>query len=302
MRKHWSILPLLAALATGACDGGTGGDGAARLSIRLTDAPADLAQAWVRIDRIYLQGEGRVDVLDARTEWVDLLTLSGGRTAELVNGAAVPAGSYSELRFVVCEAYLVTREGKTYATSGASLPAGVSATGQLHIPSGCSSGVKVKFPGGDRVELEEGATLLTVDFDVSRSFGHQAGSSGRWVMHPVLHATEVGFAGGIAGTVSVAEGVSFPACGGGPTGVTVFVPRAIAGGDTLTSTVQADGRYRTTVPPGSWTVSHAPALGFENGDSLLVSATPSAASVAVASGATATADYTVTAATCKAKG
>jgi hypothetical protein len=299
MRKHWSILPLLAALAAGACDEAAGGDGAARLSIRLTDAPADLAEAWVRIDRIYLQGEGRFDVLDARTGWVDLLTLSGGRTAELVDGAVVPAGRYSELRFVVCEAYLVTREGKTYATSGASLPSGVTAQGQLIVPSGCASGVKVKFPGGDAVELEEGATILTVDFDVSQSFGHQAGASGRWVMHPVMHATEVGFSGGIAGTVSTAAGVVFPACGGGETDVTVFVPRATAGGSTFTSAVGEDGRYRTTVAAGTWAISHAPALGFENGDSLMVAATPSAASVTVAAGTTATADYSVTEVTCK---
>ncbi|HEY0038786.1 MAG TPA: DUF4382 domain-containing protein, partial [Longimicrobium sp.] len=72
------ILPLLAALALVACDGGTGSD-QARLSIRLTDAPGDLAQAWVKIDRIYLQGSaadstgGRTDVLTAPTGWVDLL-------------------------------------------------------------------------------------------------------------------------------------------------------------------------------------------------------------------------------------
>lgn len=300
MNNHWSILGVLGALALGACDG-TGSDGAARLSIRLTDAPADLAEAWVRIDGIYLQGNERVQLLESRTEWVDLLTLSGGRTAELVNESMVPAGRYSELRFVVCEAYLVTREGKTYATSGAELPSGVEATGQLHVPSGCASGVKVKFPGEEGVELEEGATILTVDFDVSQSFGHQAGNSGRWIMRPVLHATEVGFAGGIAGTVSTAEGVSFPSCGGGSVAVTSFVPRATAGGDTLTSAVQADGRYRTTVAPGTYAISYAPALSFENGDSLMVSATPSAPSVTVGSGATATADYTITAATCKAK-
>lgn len=297
-KRNLALLPLLAMLV--ACGDGIGADGAARLSIRLTDAPADLSEAWVRIDRIYLQGEGRTDVLEERTEWVDLLTLSGGRTAELVNGVAVPAGRYSELRFVVCEAYLVTRDGKTYATPDAELPAGVTATGQLHVPSGCASGVKVKFPNGEAVELDEGATILTVDFDVSQSFGHQAGNSGRWIMRPVLHATDVSFAGGIAGTVATAEGVALPACGGGPVEVTAFVPRAIAGADTLTSGVQADGRYRTTVAPGTWAIGYAAALGYENGDSLMVTATPSAASVTVASGATATADYTITAAACKA--
>ena len=302
-------LPLLAALAMGACDGGTGGSGDARVSIRLTDAPGDLKEAWVRVDRIYLKGgpadsargRGGVDLLTTRTDWVNLLTLSGGRTAELVNGAVVPAGRYSELRFVVCEAYVVEKDGDVYATSQAQLPAGVTADGQLQVPSGCSSGIKVKFPNDQPVELESDATILTVDFDVSQSFGHQAGNSGRWVMHPVVHATAVGFAGGIAGTVAVAQGVTLPACGGSPVAVTAFVPQAVAGTSTFTSAVGTDGRYRITVAPGTYTMGYAPALSFANGDSLMVTAAPSAASATVASGGTATVDYSITAATCKAK-
>ena len=88
-------LPLAAALAMAACggDGATGGNGTSRVSIRLTDAPGDLAEAWVKVDRIYLNGgadstgNGRTDLLTTPTGWVDLLTLSGGRTSELVTGA-----------------------------------------------------------------------------------------------------------------------------------------------------------------------------------------------------------------------
>jgi hypothetical protein len=299
-------LPLLA-LAMAACDGGTGGNGDARLSIRLTDAPGDLAEAWVKIDHIYLKGDadsangGRTDLLNAATDWVDLLTLSGGRTAELVNGAVVPAGRYQELRFVVCDAYIVTKDGGVYASRNATLPSGVRADGELHMPSACSSGFKVKFPADSSVNLASESSIVTVDFDVSQSFGHQAGKSGRWIMHPVLHATSVGFAGGIAGTVSVAQGVTLPTCGGAPVAVTAFVPQAAAGTTTYTSAVATDGRYRTTVPGGTYTIGYAPALSFANGDSLMVTATPSAASLTVASGATATADYSITAASCKAK-
>lgn len=312
IKKHGrQVLPLLAALAMGACgDGGgaTAGDGGARVSIRLTDAPGDLREAWVRVDRIYLKGGpadsaggGSVELLPARTGWVNLLTLSGGRTAELVNGAVVPAGSYTELRFVVCEAYVVTDGGDVYATRDAVLPAGVAADGTLQVPSGCSSGMKVKFPRDARVELANESTILTVDFDVSQSFGHQAGNSGRWVMHPVVHATAVGFSGGIAGTVSVAQGLALPACGGAAVAVTAFVPQATAGTETFGSIVGTDGRYRITVAPGTYTMGYAPALSFANGDSLLVTAAPSAASATVAAGGTATVDYAVTAATCKAK-
>lgn len=308
-KKHGRLaLPLLAALAMAACDGGTGGNGDARVSIRLTDAPGDLKEARVRIDRIYLKGGpadsahgGSVDLLTTRTDWVDLLTLSGGRTAELVNGAVVPAGRYTELRMVVCEAYVVEKDGDVYATRNATLPAGVTADGELHIPSGCSSGFKIKFQGDEAVELESESTMMTVDFDVSQSFGHQAGNSGRWIMHPVLHATAVGFAGGIGGTVAVAQGVTLPTCGGAAVAVTAFVPQATAGTTTYTSAVGTDGRYRITVPAGTYTMGYAPALSFANGDSLMVTAAPSVPSATVASGGTATVDYSITAATCKVK-
>jgi hypothetical protein len=306
--KHGTrALFLFAALALAACDGGTAGSGTSRVSIRLTDAPGDLAQAWVRIDDIYLKGAvdsaggGRTDLLSARTEWVDLLTLSGGRTSELVNGAVVPAGRYSELRFVVCEAYVVTHEGDVYATRDAVLPTGVTADGTLHMPSACSSGIKVKFPADSSLNLASESSIMTVDFDVSQSFGHLAGTSGRWVMHPVLHATSVGFAGGIGGTVAVAAGVTLPTCGGAAVAPAAFVPRATAGTTTYTSSVGTDGRYRITVPAGTYTMGYAPALSFANGDSLLVTATPSAATAAVASGGGATVDYSITAATCKAR-
>lgn len=309
MKKHGRLaLPLLGALAMAACDGGTGGSGDARVSIRLTDAPGDLKEAWVRIDRISLKGGpadtaggGGVDLLTTRTDWVNLLTLSGGRTAELVNGAVVPAGTYNELRLVVCEAYIVEKDGDVYATRDAALPAGVTAGGTLQIPSGCSSGFKVKFNTDQPVELASESTIMTVDFDVSQSFGHQAGNSGRWIMHPVLHATALGFAGGIGGTVSVAQGVALPTCGGAPVAVTAFVPQATAGSTTHTSAVATDGRYRITVPAGTYNMEYAPALSFANGDSLMVQATPSVASATVASGGTATVDYSITTATCKVK-
>jgi hypothetical protein len=120
-------------------------------------------------------------------------------------------------------------------------------------------------------------------------------------MHPVLHATTVGFSGSIAGTVAVGQGVTLPTCGGSPVAVTAFVPQATAGTTTYTSAVGTDGRYRITVAPGTYTMAYAPALSFANGDSLKVTATPTPASVTVAAGATATSDYSITAATCKVK-
>jgi hypothetical protein len=301
-------LPALAVMAMAACDGGGGtGSGTPRLSIRLTDAPGDLREAWVKVDKVYLQGttpadstSGRVTLMETATGWVNLITLSGGNFASLVNGVAVPAGSYSQLRLVVCDAYVVARDGTVYATSGATLPAGVTATGTLQAPSACQSGFKVKLPGG-ALTLENQSTILSVDFDVSQSFGHQAGNSGKWVLHPVMTATAVGFSGTINGTVALATGVTLPTCGGAAVDLTRFVPRAVAALDSVSGTVSTSGQYAMAVAPNSYTMTYAPALSFTNGDSLSFTATATPATVTVASGGTQTANYSITAATCKVK-
>lgn len=307
MKRSILLLPL-AALALAACgDSGTSGNGPALVSIRLHDAPGDLKEAWVKVDQIYLQGtssadstSGKVVLLDTQTGWLNLTQLTGGNFATLVNGAQVPAGTYSQLRFKVCEAYVVTQTGDVYATSGAALPAGVTADGSLQVPSGCSSGLKVKLPNGG-VTLESGASVMAVDFDVSQSFGHLAGQSGKWVMHPVMTATSLSFSASIGGTVSLAAGVTLPACGGGAVAITQFVPRAVAGVDSISGVVQPAGTYAMTVAPNTWTMTYAPAYSFTNGDSLMVAAAPSLPTATVASGGSATVNYSITSATCKLK-
>jgi hypothetical protein len=54
-----------------------------------------------------------------------------------------------------------------------------------------------------------------VDFDVSESFGHQAGNSGAWVMHPVIRATSVTTERPVSVTLALGDGVTLP------TGVTL---------------------------------------------------------------------------------
>jgi len=198
-----------------ACSDSSGPEGTGHVSILLKDAPGDVLEAVVTIDQIYLVGgesdstseaadstaedsdsteteEGeRENLLDAPVT-VDLLTLAD-QWMTVVGDAEVPAGKYSQLRFVVSGAYLkVAGESgdKIYATSAdyAGLPAGAVVDGSLQTPSFSHSGLKVKFPGGVTVEEE---TSLLVDFDVAESFGHPAGQGDKWVMHPVLKGSVV---------------------------------------------------------------------------------------------------------------
>jgi hypothetical protein len=188
---------LLVVFAAIACDSPTG-LGSGRLNLLLTDAPGDVLKAVVTIDRIYLQPSedsdvGRVVLLEDDVT-TDLLTLADSLHA-LIEGASIPEGSYSQLRFVISGAYLeVEGAGATneiYATSPtyAGLPAGAAVTGHLQMPSIAQTGIKVNLPG-DAVSIgDDDVVTLVVDFDVSQSFGKAAGASGKWVMTPVLHGS-----------------------------------------------------------------------------------------------------------------
>lgn len=187
-------LPALGAtlLLIAACgsDGPTGAAPGARLSVYLKDAPGDVVRAVVTIDQIYLQGgdSGRL-VLRDEDYTVDLLTLADS-VAGLVDGTAVPAGSYAGLHLVVSGGYLEVEEadGTTaiYASSTSydGLPIGAVVAGTLTMPSFAQSGLKVQFSGD--LAVGEGEQHLLVDFDVEQSFGRPAGQSGTWVMTPVI--------------------------------------------------------------------------------------------------------------------
>lgn len=302
MRRTTKFLPILAAgLVLGACgdDLGSGPD-TGRLTIQLTDAPGDLASAWIKIDQFVLVGdEGNITIEPEEGDYIDLLTLAGGQVMEIVDNAAVDAGVYQELRLVLDEAYVELDDGRIFATAGADLPAGVEADGVLKCPSCSQSGYKVKFADGG-FEIDENSVVL-IDFDVAQSFGHEAGQSGMWIMHPVLRATaETVQLGLIKGNVTLATGLVLPAtCGTVAGSLAQFKPFAVLNNDTITGTVDAAGAMRITgLMPGTYTVGAYPDITFTNGDSLTFAFTPSAATAVVAAGDSATINYQLTTATC----
>jgi hypothetical protein len=197
-------------LATSACGDSPMATQNGRLTLLLTDAPGDFKKAVVTVSEIYLQGAGGRVVLLDQPVTTDLLTLANS-TAELVKDATVPAGSYQELRFVVTGGYIEVDNGggasSIYASAPnyAGLPAGAQVTGELQMPSFAQSGIKVKLPGDGGVTLGSEQKVVLVDFDVSRSFGRAAGNSGRWVMSPVLEATEFSASGSAVARVRLAS-------------------------------------------------------------------------------------------------
>jgi len=191
--------PLVAVAMLGgavACDNNNDPGESTQVRVLLTDAPGDVQAAVVTISEVYLQGggEGRVTLRDDEFT-TDLLTLAD-ETEILVDGEDVPNGTYGQLRFVITGAYIQVDDGgetsSIYATSDgyAGLPAGATVDGVLQTPSFDESGLKVNLPQ-EELTLNGGSTTWLVDFDVSQSFGQEAGGSGQWVMHPVITGTEV---------------------------------------------------------------------------------------------------------------
>ena len=199
-RNKATILALTALLAAVACDSDGTGPVTSHVQVLLTDAPSEqLDSALVWISRVYLQGGsglepdtlesdttsagGRVDLFHdaAHPLELDLLKLRDGVTADLTGLVEVDVGLYQGLRFVVDSARVYLAEGLSFEDG--------SAFGTLEVPSGHTSGIKVKLD--DIVHAEEGdTTSITVDFDVDQNFviqqNPQTGAVRQILFTPVL--------------------------------------------------------------------------------------------------------------------
>jgi hypothetical protein len=153
--------------------GGTGS-----LSVGLVDLPTDAKNVWVTLRDLNVRkcdGAGWTN-LPLQEGTFDLLTLRDGLVGALADKAELPSGRYCELRLVVdSPARLVLTTGEEY---------------DLKVPSGSSSGVKVK---GEFLIVPGLDTKVIVDFDADASI-HEAGS-GHFQMKPVLRVERVDYEG-----------------------------------------------------------------------------------------------------------
>ena len=270
-----TLIALAAVLALGACDSGDP-DGPGSMSILLTDAPGDVAQAVVTIERIEIVGGSGGPLVLMDTPSTEDLTELTNEFVRLVDGYVLPQGNYSQLRIVVSEACIgVEADGgpnEVYASSGAfAAECDGTLTGDLQMPSLSQTGIKVIFQGAISVGSDQ--TIILIDFDVEESFGKLAGGSGQWVMDPTIHGVEITFSGNVNVTVELATGVTLP----DPLTFEDFT--ASLSGEDLP--LEADGTasflyvvpkdYQLTlIPPTDWTITTTPtlpvALTLESGE------------------------------------
>jgi len=260
---------MLAAMLGGCSDSPTEGNptGQPRVTVRLTDAAGDIKAAVVTISEVNLQGANGKVVLSDDAVTTDLIDLANS-TAVLVDAAPVPAGTYTEMRFVISGGYIEVEnaDGSTsiYASSPnyAGLPPGAVVTGDLQMPSLGQSGLKVSFPSTD-LAITTDQDLL-VDFDVSQSFGHVAGNSGNWVMHPVIKGAQFTTAATVVVTLKLNTGVTLPVPPGGA--VTLAAFKATLNGETVAFTdPDGDGTFEARfrfLLPGTYALTVQPPTGI----------------------------------------
>jgi hypothetical protein len=232
-----SILLALVPVAFAAgCSDTTEGIRTGTVRVRMTDSPAAVDRVDLVIDEVSIRhasvadSESGWEVLSTDSTAVNLLDLQNATFMTLAE-AKVPAGTYDEVR-------LKLRPGSTITVDGATHP--------LVVPSGMTSGLKLKGP----FEVRPGTTLeLLIDFDAERSI--VVTGTGQYMLKPVVRILSSDLAGQIRGQVS-------------PDDVSTRVT-ALAGADTLQSTTTSAGSFVLgALPTGVYAVRFDPTPGWRD--------------------------------------
>jgi hypothetical protein len=234
-QKHVGILfPSLALLALiftlNACKkSDTASSGPSSMKIYLTDAPADYQAVWIDVQQVMVKGSSDT----SGDDWVavpllnpgryNLLDLRNGKDT-LLGGVDLPAGKISQIRLILGPSnQLVLNDGTTV---------------DLKTPSGQESGIKLNVDA----DLKSGIPYeLVLDFDAARSIV-KAGSSGQYILKPVIRTFAKATGGAIQGVVL-------------PSSANAHV-MAISGTDTLAAIPDASGAYKFWgVPAGNYSLT-----------------------------------------------
>lgn len=258
----------VAALAFAGC-AESSGPTMGTLSVRLTDAPFPFSEV-ARVDVFVIRVEARnSEPTEAEAEdennrggWttiatpdvsINLLDLAGGVTTNL-GAATLATGRYNGFRLI-----LDTDRSTITLKDGSTPP--------IHFPSAGQSGIKVKLD--EPIELTEDGTVVTLDFDIGKSFVMRGNTVDKgFNFKPVIRAVAQDITGSVIGSVRANT-----TTGPGVPGASVEVLTAgslLTDNDPLhivaTSATDANGDFRVAfLLPGSYVLRATPpaASGFK---------------------------------------
>ena len=207
------------------------------LQIKLTDAPARFDSVMIDIQKVEVQTTDSSNAyvwtaVNDSSMMVNLLDLSNGAYKVLGQKQLAP-GTYHQIRLVLGSNNYVVQNGQEYA---------------LKVPSGQQSGLKINV---DATIKPNYTYTLLLDFNAAKSIvqtGNSHSKNSKFILKPVIRATNEAVSGVISGTVSPAN-----------TNPTIY---SINGTDTV-STSFADttsGDFKMIgIPAGTYNVSFVPA-------------------------------------------
>jgi hypothetical protein len=263
MRQTFRLFAAIAlgTLGVAACSDSSG-TGTGRLTVRLTDAPfpfSDIARVDVFVVRVDARKTAPTDDEAANEndmdQWttiaspnalINLLDLAGGKTTNL-GATTLATGTYDGFRLIIdpSKSVLTLADGTT---------------ADVKFPSAGRSGIKVRLD--EPIDLTEDGSVMTLDFDVGRSFvmrGNNARNG--FIFKPVVHAVAQDVTGSVTGSVRANS-----ATGAGVSGATVEVLTAgslIDDADPThivrTTSTDANGDYRIAfLLPGTYVLRATP--------------------------------------------
>jgi hypothetical protein len=190
--KTFLVIGFLGLVAGCGGSGGSSGDKTGFVAIGITDAPIDEVSAVVvEFTGVTLKpssGDEIIITFDSPKTF-DLLTLTGGLTAELLQETEVPVGEYNWVRLAV------NAEFDNIFDSYAMTPTGQV---ELLVPSGNNSGLKLV--SGFTVTQDQ-STNLVIDWDLRKALSDPLGQPG-FHLRPALRVTDLSAYGTLTGTVS----------------------------------------------------------------------------------------------------
>ena len=260
---------VIGTFALAACSDSSG-TGTGMLTVRLTDAPfpfSEVARVDVFVVRVDARTAATTDAqaADAANHdgWttvatpnasINLLDLRSGKTMNL-GATTLATGNYNAFRLI-----LDTDNSSITLTGGDKPP--------IFFPSAAQTGIKINLDAP--IQLTENGSVMTLDFDIGRSFVMRGNSaSNGFNFKPVIRAVAEDITGSATGSVhaTIATGAAVP-------DATVEVLKA---GSLLTDTDPNDiVATATTQPDGSFTIPFL--LPTPAGSPYVVRATPPAAS------------------------
>jgi hypothetical protein len=200
------------AIALGACSDSSG-TGTGLLTVRLTDAPfpfAEISSVNVFVVRVDARKSEPTDdeasdesnnegwtTVATPNALVNLLDLSDGKTMNL-GATTLATGTYDGFRLII-------------DPSKSSMTLNDGSQPDIKFPSAGHSGIKINLD--KPIELTEDGSVMTLDFDVGRSFvARGTDAKNGFIFKPVVRAVAEDITGSVSGSVhaNTATGAAVP--------------------------------------------------------------------------------------------